>query len=68
MQKKVIGDDEIIEIIENLKDFSSIPDEITKILRSVKDAERENVDEIVENLIYLHLKLSDSIWHVEQIQ
>ncbi|MED1793616.1 hypothetical protein P4V54_13105 [Brevibacillus nitrificans] len=65
--QKVIGDDEVIEILEELQDFSSIPDEIAKILKGVKDTEIENVDEIVENLIHLHLKLSDSIWHIEQI-
>jgi hypothetical protein len=37
------------------------------LVGKLKCVNSDDIDTIVENLIHLHLKLSDCIWHLDQI-
>lgn len=65
----VITQEEFEEETENLKDFKGLLNNLKKLVDSIEDSNKnkDEIDSTVEQLIHLHLKLSDSIWHIEQI-
>lgn len=64
---RVISQVEIKEQKENLEDFDVMLDELLATLETLEDYRSLSVDDIVETLLQLHLKLSDYIWHVDQV-
>jgi hypothetical protein len=64
-KREVISKDVFDEEKQNIKDFEKVLSETPKLIESISNSNDTN--EIVEKLIYLHLNLSDSIWHIEQI-
>ena len=63
----IISQDEFSEEYQNLEDFIEIPKQIEELVEKLKRTNEENIDSTVETLIYLHLKLSDCIWHIDQL-
>jgi hypothetical protein len=63
----IISESEFTEEYENLDEFSELPRQIEVLVGKLKCVNSDDIDTIVENLIHLHLKLSDCIWHLDQI-
>lgn len=63
----IVSSDEFKEEEENLRDFSGIPAEITSLLIEMQSIPVADVDAFMSNMHRLHLKLSDSKWHIEQV-
>ena len=66
-QVKVITQEELIEQDSNLQDFQEMFTELGDILFKLENSESLSVDEMVENLLQLHLQYSDYIWHIDQM-
>ncbi|AWB45584.1 hypothetical protein DCC85_16195 [Paenibacillus sp. CAA11] len=64
---KVITQEELNEQHTNLKDFQVMITELRNTLSKLENSDSLSVDETVETLLQLHLKLSDYIWHIDQI-
>ncbi|MBH8605919.1 hypothetical protein [Thermoactinomyces sp. CICC 10522] len=63
----IISRNEFKEEYENLNDFTQLQPQISELIHDIKELDVKNIDLIVEKLIHLHLKLSDCIWHIDQI-
>ncbi|RNB85240.1 hypothetical protein EDM59_12580 [Brevibacillus nitrificans] len=64
---EVIQATEFLELKNDLIDYSQVLSDLTRILSSYKSLPTDNVDEVVALLIQLHLKLSDTVWHIDQV-
>ena len=64
---EIVHLNEFLEQEENLKDFSNLLKEYEQILTNLEKMNPSDEDTIIEEMIYLHLKLSDSIWHLNQV-
>lgn len=62
-----ISQNEFEEEYENLSDLVQLPEQISELVHDIKELDIENIDPLVEKLIHLHLKLSDCIWHIDQV-
>lgn len=65
-RKKIFSKNELEEQTSNLEDFSKVIMELRSILSNL-DGETHSMEDIIENLLQLHLKYSDFIWHIDQI-
>lgn len=63
----VIQSKEFFEIKDDLSDFSQVVSDLQNLLDSNSSLSASNIDEIVSLLIHIHLKLSDTVWHIDQV-
>jgi hypothetical protein len=66
--RSVISAEEFQEEKENIEDFVKLKKEFSELLTSIEN--KNNFDDkqwVADCLVYLHLKLSYSVWHIEQI-
>lgn len=63
----VIQTDEFSEVKDDLLDFSQVVADLQDLLDSCSSLTASNTDEIVSLLILIHLKLSDTVWHIDQV-
>jgi hypothetical protein len=66
-KSKIFNDEELSELDSNVEDFQKLLFELEKLLSVFEDTKNQSVDHQVENLIHLHLKYSDVIWHYDQV-
>ncbi len=67
MTKPIFTDKEIKEELENAADAKKLTLDINLLLRELTKTDKKETNLMIKNLILLHLKLSDSIWHIEQV-
>jgi hypothetical protein len=65
--KPIFTDKEIKEELDNAVDAKKLTLDINLLLRELAKTDIRETDSMIKNLILLHLKLSDSIWHIEQV-
>ncbi|AIG26583.1 hypothetical protein [Brevibacillus laterosporus] len=65
-RKKIISQEELEEQMANLEEFTNLVVELRTVLSKL-DGDKHSVGDVVENLLQLHLKYSDYIWHIDQI-
>ena len=67
LDKSVFSEKEISNELENIVDAAKIPTEIMQLLHDLLKSDLSDKVRIDEKLVFLHLKLLDCIWHIEQV-
>ncbi|WP_252250323.1 hypothetical protein [Clostridium sp. ZBS13] len=65
--KNVYPEDEIEEENDNIGDINEIEKRFQISIDRLKSVNKDNYDEVIKNLIDLHLIYSDFIWQYEQM-
>ena len=65
--KSVFSEEEISDELENIIDAEKISDEIMQLLHDLLKTDLSDRNRVDEKLVFLHLKLLDCIWHIEQV-
>lgn len=64
----IIKKKEFEEQEDNLKDFQKAIDDMNILLKKIKNKKsNHNLDQVMEDLIHLHISYCDVIWHIEQV-
>jgi len=63
----VFNKNKITEELENIVDAQENSTDINLLLHELLSTNVKDTDNMVKALIFLHLKLSRSIWHTEQV-
>lgn len=67
LKTPIISQSEFTEEYRNLDEFSELPRQIEALVGKLNQINTDDIETIIENLIHLHLKLSDCAWHIDQI-
>lgn len=65
--QKIYSNGDIEEANENIHEFKLLNEKLHLILSQLDNIECKDTDEVIKELISLHLVFSDFVWHYDQM-